>query len=364
MASVCHRPLADDLHVEVDHLSPSGWEETVGLFDDATYDQTHVFAEHNWGGERLSHVTVALDGRLAGAAQAVVLTPPGLARGLAYVKFGPLWRRKGEAPDPVALASILAALQREYAVRRGHMLTLLPPPDAEHGDLWRKLLHEAGFSQRRHMDDPNRYHVNLALDAEQLRASLSQKWRAHLKKASAAALKFTSGRDGAHFSAFSRLHDQMTARKGFSDGDALAAVPKMIARLPEAMRPGIVLAWHHGEPTAGAIVGRIGEVAQYLFGATDERALALRAGYALQWRIIEEQRRDGARWYDLGGEVGSQGLRQFKKGLVGREGAVVELPGEWDFWTDPVGRYAADAMFALRRAKATLHRFRQGRQAE
>ena len=33
------------------------------------------------------------------------------------------------------------------------------------------------------------------------------------------------------------------------------------------------------------------------------------------------------RWYDLGGEVGDEGLRRFKKGLVGKRGAVVVTCG-------------------------------------
>jgi len=59
----------------------------------------------------------------------------------------------------------------------------------------------------------------------------------------------------------------------------------------------------------------------------------------------------GVRWYDLGGEVLEPGLRQFKKGLVGKSGVVVAMPGEFDAWTHPVGHMVAEGIYGLRTAR-------------
>jgi hypothetical protein len=66
------------------------------------------------------------------------------------------------------------------------------------------------------------------------------------------------------------------------------------------------------------VVAVCGDTAFYVFGATDDAALALNAGYALQWWIVEWLSTLPVRWYDLGGEALDAGLRQFKKGLVGK----------------------------------------------
>ena len=81
--------------VEVDSLDAAGWERLVATFDDATYDQGHAYAASVWGEHRLSHIVVHDGDRIIGAALVVLLQVPGTGRGLAYVKFGPLWRRRG-----------------------------------------------------------------------------------------------------------------------------------------------------------------------------------------------------------------------------------------------------------------------------
>ena len=243
-----------DLRIETDGITPGRWEEILDLFADATYDQTATYSGHGWGDDRLSHLVLYRGDSIVAAAQVVVLKVPALPRGLAFVKFGPLWRRKGASADTAILSAVLTALQREYAGARGHMLTVLPPPDPEFLQEWPALLGQAGFRQRREMTDPNRYLVNLSLDHEAQRASLAQKWRYNLNKSAKNDLHFVTGRDEAHVHAFVHLYKEMLGRKDFSDGGSFDAVPKMIARLPEAMRPEIVLGYHNDVATVGAVV--------------------------------------------------------------------------------------------------------------
>ena len=91
-------------------------------------------------------------------------------------------------------------------------------------------------------------------------------------------------------------------------------------------------AW--GEVIAGAIIFKAGDRAVYLYGATLDRALPLRAGYFLHWHIIGWlKRHTRAQWYDLGGTDGFAGLHQFKIGMVGDGGVVTPVP--------PTANYAA-----------------------
>lgn len=92
---------------------------------------------------------------------------------------------------------------------------------------------------------------------------------------------------------------------------------------------------------------RTGRLRAAVFGGSDSAALSLKGGYALQWWIIRWLLPQGVRWYDLGGEAQEQGLRQFKKGLVGKRGIVVTID-EYDHWTQPSAGLLSDAMYALR----------------
>src|SRR5207249_1458977 len=125
---------------------------------------------------------------------------------------------------------------------------------------------------------------------------------------------------GTGLDAFRAMHATTMIRKRFDETAAVDRLPALATRLPEPLRPHFVLARHAGRPVAGAVIAPCGDTAFYVFGASDEAALPLNAGYALQWWIVGWVATLGARWYDLGGEAGTPGLRQFKKGLVGNRG--------------------------------------------
>jgi hypothetical protein len=325
------------------------WAALIGRFADATYNQLHLYAGEVWGHGNLSHIAVRRGSGIIAAAQIILQRVPLLGRGVAFVKFGPLWRLKDSSADPDALAAILEAIKEEYAVRRRLMVVILPAPDPIHGTAVEEALAFHGFMVKREMSDPNRYLVDTQLsDTDQL-ASLGQKWRYNLRKALKTGLDISIHHDRAGIERFMPIFWTMQARKGYDDKQASLSLPGMIADLPPAQRPWIIIARHHGRDTAGCVVGAIGDTAYYLFGATDERALKLNAGYALQWKAIEVLRQQPAvRWYDLGGEANDAGLRQFKKGLAGSAGKVVRFSGEFDYCTDWMSQFVVDQALRLR----------------
>src|SRR5690606_9611724 len=117
----------------------------------------------------------------------------------------------------------------------------------------------------------------------------------------------------------------------------------------ENMHPRILIARHDGEAVAGVVYAFIGDVAYYMFGATGDKALPLRAGYALQWAVLDRLRGQVG-WYDLGGAP-EGGLRQFKSGLTGKAGVAVHMPGEFDYAASPRARLAVKLVFGLRAAQ-------------
>jgi hypothetical protein len=343
------RSMPERPQVVVDGELARNWPEIIGQFADATYNQLHLYAGQVWGHGNLSHIALRQAGEVIAAAQIILQRVPIVGRGVAFIKFGPMWRRKGRPADPTILEASLEAIKEEYGARRKLMVIILPAPDPSHGATVDDILAAGGFAVRREMTDPNRYLVDARLDESQQLASLGQKWRYNLKKALKHGLDISVHHDLEGIRRFMPIFRAMQARKAYDDKQASLALPAMIAQLPRAQRPWVVIARHQGRDTAGCVVGAIGDTAYYLFGATDERALKLNAGYALQWKAIELLREQpDVRWYDLGGEANDAGLRQFKKGLAGSVGKVVKLSGEFDYCSDRMSQFVADQAFRLR----------------
>ncbi len=214
-----------------------------------------------------------------------------------------------------------------------------------------KLLQTEGFRARRVSPDPHRYFVNLAIDRERQMDSLDQGWRRNLRKALGHDLEMTLGDSEADIERFIGLNVSLKRRKRFHDQGHALLLPELARSLPPTLRPKIALAYHRGRPVTGAALLLAGDIAQYLFGGSDEAMLELNAGYALQWWLVGRLSAQGYKWYDLGGESLSEGLRRFKRGLVGKEGRIVEANVDYEYCGSTTGRMVAEMMFGMRAAK-------------
>lgn len=344
---------------QVDTVPGAEWDRIASEFDDLNYDQIACYSAGQWG-SRVSHLLLRRDGVPVAGARVAIVTMPGFSRGLAFLRFGPFWRRRGMAPDISMYRAAIGALVQEYCMRRGHCLTVIPRPNPEFYERERDVLSDFGFSVRRTISDPHRYFVDLSLDEETQRQSLDQKWRYNLRQAQANDFEIRLCESEADIQTFQSLHAGMVDRKGFYNADMVHLLPELSTKLPEGSRPRIVLAFHRGRAVVGATIAILGDTAYYVFGGSDSASLSLKGGYALQWWIIRWLSAQKVRWYDLGGEAGEKGLRQFKKGLAGKRGAVVTMAGEYDFWTHPSGRVMGDAIYTVRGIRRILRRWRYG----
>ena len=332
----------------------AAWDIIAAQFEDSTLEQTAVFSAAKWGG-RAERYLITESGEVAGGAVVVTLSPPIIGPGLAYIKFGPFWRKKGKFSNIRSYGSVIRALTDEICGRQGHLLTILPRPQPLFSPMEASLLSAHGFVIRREQADPNRYLVDLSVDEDQLRRGLKQKWRYNLKKSEKNDLEIVRDEGETGLKAFVDMYRAMLARKRFQNVDNLDLIPVLQDRFPKVFQPKIYFARHQGEAVAGAVICTFGDIAYYVFGASLGSALPLRAGYALHWRIASDFKQEGARWYDLGGEAGEDGLRQFKIGFVGRTGSVLTMAGEYDYWSTPTARIIADGIYGLRTLKRQFY---------
>jgi len=210
---------------------------------------------------------------------------------------------------------MLDHLMAEYAEQRDMMLSVLPHSGlaaGDNADAW--LLSERGFRKGAALLYPDRYIVNLRLSDVEIRASFEQKWRYHLGKSEKAGLMFEHA-EASEMPRFNTLYHAMLDRKRFPDHSAFGTLDKLMAMEDPRLRPELFFVTREGETVGGAVIFKSGKRAVYLYGATNDTALSLRAGYFMHWHIIRLARdHTEAAWYDLGGTDGFDGASPVREG--------------------------------------------------
>ena len=331
------------------------WDRIVSGFDAVCQEQLYAFSATRWPGVDLEPMLFERAGRIVGGALVMIQSLPLRSGKIAFSRWAPMLADT-TAPDASHVqAEMVDALVAEYAERRGMLLSVLPRASVESVNAEYLHLRQRGFRRGSKLQYPDRYLVRLRLSDEDQRKSLHQKWRYHLNKSEKKGLTFEHA-TADRLDEFKLLYAAMTGRKQFPDHSAYETLDALMA-LEEPLRPELFFVRHQDGLVAGALVFRAGERAVYLYGATNDQALPLRAGYFLHWHIIRWLRdHTRASWYDLGGTDGYLGLHQFKKGMVGEAGVIRPVPPVANFATNPfayaigIGAFVArDSINSLRR---------------
>lgn len=313
-------------------ISGEAWDEALAGFDGAVQEQVYVFAKARWPGVVIEPLLIEDAGSVVGGALAMIQTLPLHIGRMAVVKWGPVFR-DNQRPDLETLRiAATEILIDHYAVKKGMMISIMPRAALTDQNPAADFLHDRGFTMRQLLLFPDRYIVALRHSDAEIKKSFAQKWRYHLNKSDREGLVFEHA-GPERMPEFDVLYHAMTDRKKFADHSAYDTLSSLMAVPVDALRPELFFVRHEGELVAGAVIFKAGDTAVYLYGATNDKALPLRAGYFMHWHIIRWLRDNTtASWYDLGGTDGFQGLHQFKKGMVGDLGVIRPVP--------PVGNYA------------------------
>ena len=346
-------------------VSPELWERTIAGFDEVCQEQLYTFAKTRWPAVSHEPVLFWRGGEVVGGSLMMIQPLPLRIGALAVAKWGPMLAHADHPEKLDIYRDMIDALVADYAQKRRLMLSVLPraslsPFNAEYDHLTHR-----GFVRGSELGFPNRYIVNLRLSDEEQRKSFEQKWRYHLKKSEKAGLEFEWA-PASRLGEFEALYGTMLDRKKFADHSAYETVPALMAMQNDVLRPELFFVRHAGEIIAGAIIFKAGDRAVYLYGATNEKALPLRAGYFMHWHIIRWLRDNTpAKWYDLGGTDGFHGLHQFKKGMVGDAGVIQPVPPVANYaahwWPRLAGNAAFFARDTVQRLKREIDRLRSDR---
>jgi len=306
---------------EVDRATPTEWSQMLNLFDDANIYQTSGYGGVRWGEKNLSRIVLKLDGEILGMAQLRIVRPTPLKFGMAYLRWGPLWERRGLPLDPEAPARMARAIEDEYVGKRRLFLRVLP--NAFTGSPRAKTM-QAAFCRfaAEPLNADNTYRtfvLDLGPSLDELRKSFDAKWRNKLSGAEKNNLKVVAGHGNQEYQTFCRLYSQMRKRKTFESTVDAEEFGRIQESLAGSQRMRILICEDKSVPVASLVASAMGDSAIYLLGATCDEGLKSKGAYLLHWTMIQWLKENGVRWYDLGGidPKGNPGVYSFKRGFSG-----------------------------------------------
>ena len=173
-------------------------------------------------------------------------------------------------------------------------------------------------------------------DEEKLLMSLKGKWRNCLRKSwkQGVSVSLSSGEDE-DFASLIESYNQLQKDKAFS-GIPASILQELVKQQGDTWDFKLFFAkesdsMSETNETIGTLVSvRHGNTSMYLIGSTSDRGRALNANYTLLWEAVLHAKKDGCKWFDIGGlnEETPKGIAHFKQGLNSNLYALV---GEWQY---------------------------------
>lgn len=312
-----------EYRASVDSITRREWNEILQEFDDATIYQTWDYGAVCWGEEQLSHLVLRRDGRITGMAQVRLVRVPLIGKGIAYVRWGPLWQLRGQPRDENAFREIMSALREEYVKHRGLVLRVIPSVfrGETSENLVRECLEDLGFVHNPEIHTYRTLRVDLTKGEDELRKGLQSRWRNYLKNAEKAGYCVREGESDDYYSAFARAYQEMMNRKRFETTVDIEEFRRVHRNLPHPLKLHVLICENDGVLLNALVIAAAGSTGIYLLAATSDAGLQGRGAFLLQWHGMQWLKQRGCRWYDLGGANPEMnpGVYQFKSGLGGED---------------------------------------------
>jgi hypothetical protein len=344
------RSLGEGFVVEVDTANQDQWTRIGRAFADANLFQSWSYGVARTRPSRLGHLALKRHGHVVGFVQMRLVGLPYARCGIAYARWGPLWKLRDGPEDPEVFRQAVRAIRNEYAIRRGLIVRLLPALEAQEHGHYGEILREEGYEFKRGAPRYRTILMDLRAPLDELERGFHQKWRKHLNRARENKLEIIEGQEDALFEELGAIYREMLARKRFSGHADIDLYRRTQQRLAPDEKMTVVLCRQEGESVAGALFSALGDTAVDLYRATSDRGLKTYGSYLVQWRVLEHLKKSGCQNYNLNGvnPARNPGGYQFKSQLAGRYGREVDFLGPFDTYPNPVMRMAAEAADRLR----------------
>lgn len=358
------RALGFGYSAEVDGVHEAAWGKLMQQFEDCNINQTWAFGMALSGQQNLSHLIVRFRGEIASIAQVRIKRVPILGSGVAYVSWGPMWRRIGARLSVENFRQAVRALRNEFVCKRGLTLRVFPLAFADEASELAEILAEEGLACAGREESDRTLLMDLSPSLPQLRESMEKNWRRCLRHAENGDLKVVEGTEEELFDEFIQIYRQMISRKMFAGSLDYKRLKEIQARLPDELKMKVMLCKSNEGVCAGLIASLMGKMGIDLFAATSNIGTRSNASYLLRWKMLENLKAQGAVIHNLNGinPADNPGTYRFKRGMAGRQGRDTYYLGKFDANPGVVGYALMELGDSLRKGlRESLSRFAEAR---
>jgi hypothetical protein len=341
---------------EVDRIDKDKWHETLLNFGDANFYQTWSYGAVRWGEPRMSHLILKKNNRIVSIAQLRIVKIDWLKAGAAYLNWGPLWKLKDQKMEMQHFYNMLRALYLEYVDRRGFMLRILPKiiPESEKDAIYNAFKNE----NFRYSPDPQQtVVVDLSVSMDDLRKNLPKGIRHSLNAAARYRLELSEINDETTFAFVLDIFKEMQRRKNYVAFGSPEEIISIYKDLYNSIKQKMIICKHEGEPVAVMGWQTMGHYGFPIVACTGDKALKLKAGTLLFWKMIEYYKKHGFIGCDLAGvnPKKNPGGYFFKKSLAGRNYIETEhYIGQFDAYNNVISFLLFSAGIFTRNLYRTL----------
>lgn len=307
------------VEVQIFNLNEEDWINYLELFDDASIYQTNAFAKYSIGGKNLEHFIIKIDDKIVSAALIRIIKIPLIKRGVAYIRYGPLWQKRGETLDINILKLALRLLYSEYVEKRKYILRISSGLVNDKNYNFSEIFKENKFE----LIKSN--HQSIILDTssseENIRTNLRKHWRHHLNIVEKKDIKISQNCNQDFFNTFLSLYKNMLNLKKFKEYINVAAFGNINFILPSKYKMQIFICEYKEKPVSGLVISAMGNSCIALLAATNAEGREISSSYLMWWEAIKWLKTVGIKWFDLGGidPINGTGVYLFKRGLGGKE---------------------------------------------
>lgn len=304
---------------EIHKYSDEEWNNILSLFDDSTIYHTNGFIKHSTGGENSEHFIVSDSNKIVAVANIRIKIIPKLSRGIAHLRWGPLWQIKDEESNVQIFKIALEKLYKEYVEKRKLVLRIASNQFVENETNFSKIFNDLGFKIFK--SQVKTIVIDLTPDEETLRSNFRKKWRYSLKQAEKKGLTVIKGSDDSLFDEFIKIYHEMHGRKNFEESVDVENFKKVNADLCKENKMQIFICKHDETVLSAMVTTAFGNSGIYLLGGSTSEGLKMSSSYLLQWETMMWLKQNGKKWYDLGGidATANPGVYTFKTGMGGKE---------------------------------------------
>ena len=311
--------MKDNLTYEIQNLNNTEWNEILNLFDDASIYQTNAFTKYSIGGENPEHFIAKKDSNIIAASQVRLKTIPTLKRGVAYLRWGPLWQLTNKPKQIENFQLALELLYKEYVIKRKLVLRIVSNHFLEEENNYVNIFNQLGYTRFQHEDKT--IIIDLTQDEETLRKNFRKKWRYSLKQAEKKELTIVKGNSQKLFDEFVKIYKEMHGRKNFEETVSVDTFKQINDDLVNENKLQIFICKFENKPLSAMVSTAMGNSGIYLLGGSTSDGLKMGSSYLLQWETMKWLKAIGKQWYNLGGidAEANPGVYTFKKGMGGKE---------------------------------------------